>query len=151
MIRSLRGFSHPAVRRRQASTLLQGSRGSRPQPLRLTSRRGRLDFLRIRFKRRVRLGVFKFRRSRSLTAYTHSTIRLWDWKTGNALSVLGEQGSFVYSLASIPSIVGGGLASSGEDGIIKIWNEEGMEEQQVLVPALSGAFSLSLADRPRLR
>ncbi|GEM11646.1 ubiquitin homeostasis protein Lub1 [Rhodotorula toruloides] len=65
------------------------------------------------------------------------TVRLWDWKTGAPLSILGDQGSFVYSLASIPSRMGGGLASSGEDGIIKIWNEEGREEQQVLVPALS--------------
>ncbi|CDR47896.1 RHTO0S15e03378g1_1 [Rhodotorula toruloides] len=69
--------------------------------------------------------------------YLGSTIRLWDWRTGTALSILGQQGSFVYSLAPIPSRAGGGLASSGEDGIIKIWNEEGREEQQVLVPALS--------------
>ncbi|PRQ73969.1 hypothetical protein AAT19DRAFT_15536 [Rhodotorula toruloides] len=65
------------------------------------------------------------------------TIRLWDWRTGHALSILGQQGSFVYSLTAIPSLAGGGLASSGEDGIIKIWNEKGKEEQQVLVPALS--------------
>lgn len=84
--------------------------------------------------------------------YLGSTIRLWDWRTGTALSILGQQGSFVYSLAPIPSRAGGGLASSGEDGIIKIWNEEGREEQQVLVPALSGASpsrpppSLALAE-----
>ncbi|BGP30238.1 hypothetical protein JCM10296v2_001990 [Rhodotorula toruloides] len=59
------------------------------------------------------------------------TIRLWDWRTDTALSILGEQGSFVYSLSAIPSVVGGGLASSGEDGIVKMWNEEGKQEQQV--------------------
>lgn len=37
--------------------------------------------------------------------------------------------------------MGGGLVSSGEDGIVRIWSEEeGELEQEVLVPALSGNF-----------
>ncbi|GAA6039885.1 hypothetical protein NBRC10512_008223, partial [Rhodotorula toruloides] len=71
------------------------------------------------------------------------TIRLWDWRTGTALSILGQQGSFVYSLAPIPSRAGGGLASSGEDGIIKIWNEEGREGSSVESRRSSSSFSTS--------
>lgn len=49
---------------------------------------------------------------------------------------------FVYSLVSIPSDSGGGLASSGEDGLVKIWNEQDGECDQVIeVPALSGELT----------
>ncbi|GAA5970030.1 hypothetical protein JCM11641_000240 [Rhodosporidiobolus odoratus] len=72
------------------------------------------------------------------SASNDGTIRIWNHETGEALTVLGNQDSFVYSLVCLPSTSGGGLASSGEDGIIKIWNEEdGEEDQQIVVPALS--------------
>lgn len=71
---------------------------------------------------------------------------MWDYRTGNALTVLGSHDSFIYSIATIPSSAGGGLASSGEDGIVSIWNEEdGERDQEVLVPALSGASRASLS------
>ncbi|GAA5996468.1 uncharacterized protein JCM10292_007629 [Rhodotorula paludigena] len=66
------------------------------------------------------------------------TIRIWNYQSGEGLTVLGSHDSFVYSLATIPHIAGGGLASSGEDGIIKIWNEEdGEEDQRIQVTAVS--------------
>lgn len=69
-----------------------------------------------------------------------STIRVWNYQSGDALTILGTHDSFIYSLATVPSSAGGGLASSGEDGIISVWNEEdGEKDQEVLVPALSGA------------
>ncbi|GAA5929549.1 hypothetical protein JCM3775_002372 [Rhodotorula graminis] len=72
------------------------------------------------------------------SASNDGTIRVWDYRNGNALTVLGTHDSFIYSLATIPSSAGGGLASSGEDGIISVWNEEdGERDQEVLVPALS--------------
>jgi WD40 repeat protein len=65
------------------------------------------------------------------------TIRIWTLG-GDVLAVLQGHNSFIYSLISIPTESGGGLASSGEDGIIKIWNDEdGEEDQEILVPALS--------------
>ncbi|GAA5890265.1 hypothetical protein JCM6882_008775 [Rhodosporidiobolus microsporus] len=72
------------------------------------------------------------------SASNDGTIRIWNYQTGDQVTVLGAHDSFIYSLASLPSTCGGGLASSGEDGIIKVWNEEdGEEDQQILVPALS--------------
>ncbi|GAA5835652.1 hypothetical protein JCM9279_004604 [Rhodotorula babjevae] len=72
------------------------------------------------------------------SASNDGTIRVWDYRTGSALTVLGSHDSFIYSLATIPSSAGGGLASSGEDGIISVWNEDdGEKDQEVLVPALS--------------
>ncbi|GAA5950023.1 hypothetical protein JCM21900_001368 [Sporobolomyces salmonicolor] len=72
------------------------------------------------------------------SASNDGTIRIWNYQSGDALTVLPGHDSFVYALISIPGSSGGGLASSGEDGIIKIWNEEdGEEDQQILVPALS--------------
>ncbi|BGP14040.1 hypothetical protein JCM10213_005624 [Rhodosporidiobolus nylandii] len=66
------------------------------------------------------------------------SIRIWNYQSGDQLTVLGSHDSFVYSLVSLSTCSGGGLASSGEDGIIKIWNQEdGEEDQQILVPALS--------------
>ncbi|GAA6021795.1 hypothetical protein JCM11491_003878 [Sporobolomyces phaffii] len=71
------------------------------------------------------------------SASNDGTIRIWNYATGDALTVLNHQ-DFVYSLVSIPSAAGGGLASSGEDGLIKVWNEEDGECDQVIeVPALS--------------
>ncbi|GAA6064645.1 hypothetical protein JCM10212_004487 [Sporobolomyces blumeae] len=71
------------------------------------------------------------------SASNDGTIRIWDYRTGDALSVLRHD-DFVYSLATIPPLVGGGLASSGEDGLVKVWNEETGECDQVVeVPALS--------------
>ncbi|GAA5900619.1 uncharacterized protein JCM6883_002902 [Sporobolomyces salmoneus] len=68
---------------------------------------------------------------------SNRTIRIWNYSTGDALTILNHE-DFVYSLVSIPSIAHGGLASSGEDGLIKVWNEEDGECDQVIeVPALS--------------
>ncbi|KAL8293287.1 hypothetical protein RQP46_000981 [Phenoliferia psychrophenolica] len=65
------------------------------------------------------------------------SIRIWDF-SGNAITSLDGHDSFIYALVSIPKLSGGGMASSGEDGIVKIWDEdEGEEEQEILVPALS--------------
>ncbi|GAA6058301.1 hypothetical protein JCM3770_003726 [Rhodotorula araucariae] len=73
-----------------------------------------------------------------VSASNDGTIRVWDYQTGDALAVLGSHDSFVYSLAVIPAAAGGGLASSGEDGIIAVWNaNDGEKDQEVLVPALS--------------
>ena len=56
-----------------------------------------------------------------------------------SITVLSGHDSFIYALVSIPQVAGGGMASSGEDGIVKIWDEEEGEEDQVIqVPALSG-------------
>ncbi|GAA5915535.1 hypothetical protein JCM5296_001753 [Sporobolomyces johnsonii] len=72
------------------------------------------------------------------SASNDGTIRIWNYQSGDALTVLPGHDSFIYALISIPGSSGGGLASSGEDGIVKIWNEEdGEEDQQILVPALS--------------
>ncbi|GAA5876514.1 hypothetical protein JCM8547_009412 [Rhodosporidiobolus lusitaniae] len=66
------------------------------------------------------------------------SIRLWNYQTGDSITVLAQQESFIYSIVSLPSVAGGGLASSGEDGIITLYNEEdGEEDQQIVVPALS--------------
>ncbi|TNY19859.1 phospholipase A-2-activating protein [Rhodotorula diobovata] len=72
------------------------------------------------------------------SASNDGTIRVWNYQSGDALTILGTHDSFIYSLATVPSSAGGGLASSGEDGIISVWNEEdGEKDQEVLVPALS--------------
>ncbi|GAA5829533.1 hypothetical protein JCM11251_000195 [Rhodosporidiobolus azoricus] len=72
------------------------------------------------------------------SASNDSTIRIWNYQSGDQVTVLGTHDSFIYSLASLPSSCGGGLASSGEDGIIKVWNEgDGEVDQEILVPALS--------------
>ncbi|GAA5888437.1 hypothetical protein JCM16303_005740 [Sporobolomyces ruberrimus] len=71
------------------------------------------------------------------SASNDGTIRIWNYSTGDALTILNHE-DFVYSLTSIPSIVGGGLASSGEDGLVKVWNEsDGECDQAIEVPALS--------------
>ncbi|GAA5860612.1 hypothetical protein JCM3774_006226 [Rhodotorula dairenensis] len=65
-------------------------------------------------------------------------IIVWNYLTGASLTTLGSHDSFIYSLATLPSASGGGLASSGEDGLIKVWNEEDGElDQELMVPALS--------------
>ncbi|BGP38120.1 hypothetical protein JCM10449v2_002047 [Rhodotorula kratochvilovae] len=72
------------------------------------------------------------------SASNDGTIRVWDYRTGDALTTLGTHDSFVYSLAVIPPSAGRGLASSGEDGIVAVWSaDDGEKEQEVLVPALS--------------
>lgn len=85
------------------------------------------------------------------------TVRIWNLQ-GDAITTLEGHDSFIYTIVSLPSASGGGLASSGEEGIVKIWNgalfgpvqrffqlileektdEDGEEEQEILVPALSG-------------
>ncbi|SCV69115.1 BQ2448_2135 [Microbotryum intermedium] len=81
-----------------------------------------------------------------LSLICHSTIRIWHLD-GTELNVLEGHDSFIYSLVSILSSANGGLASSGEDGIIKIWNEEdGEMDQQVFVPALSVWSLTTLGD-----
>lgn len=73
----------------------------------------------------------------------YSDIIIWNHQTGDSVTTLGSHDSFIYSLVSLPSTSGGGLASSGEDGLIKIWNEEDGElDQEVHVPALSGSCKL---------
>ncbi|GAA6026839.1 hypothetical protein JCM8097_005899 [Rhodosporidiobolus ruineniae] len=72
------------------------------------------------------------------SASNDCTIRIWNYQSGDAVTVLGQHESFVYSICSLPSACGGGLASAGEDGVVKVWNEEDGEEDQVLqLPALS--------------
>ena len=76
----------------------------------------------------------------------NSTVRIWNYSTGDALTILNHE-DFVYSLVSIPSLAKGGLASSGEDGLVKIWNESDGECDQIIeVPALSGEL-LSLSSQ----
>lgn len=71
--------------------------------------------------------------------FPRSTIMIWNYQTGDSLTTLGTHDSFIYSLTALPAAGGGGLASAGEDGIIKIWNEQDGElDQEILVPALSG-------------
>ncbi|GAA5990263.1 hypothetical protein JCM5350_000444 [Sporobolomyces pararoseus] len=76
------------------------------------------------------------------SASNDGTIRIWNYKTGQPLTVLNHN-DFIYSITFIPpsSVVdaeGGGLASSGEDGLIKIWNGKTGELDQVLeLPCLS--------------
>lgn len=80
------------------------------------------------------------------TTAPRRTIRIWTLG-GDVLAVLSGHNSFIYALISIPTTAGGGLASSGEDGIINIWNEEdGEVEQEILVPALSVWSVTSLAN-----
>ncbi|KDE08026.1 hypothetical protein, variant [Microbotryum lychnidis-dioicae p1A1 Lamole] len=80
------------------------------------------------------------------SASNDGTIRIWHLD-GTELNVLDGHDSFIYSLVSIPSSSNGGLASSGEDGIIRIWNEEdGGLDQEVLVPPLSVWALTTLAD-----
>ncbi|KAM0792509.1 hypothetical protein ACM66B_005179 [Microbotryomycetes sp. NB124-2] len=72
------------------------------------------------------------------SASNDGSIRIWSFE-GHAVTVLdGHPDSFIYSLSSIPTVAGGGLASSGEEGIVKVWNDEdGEQDQELLVPALS--------------
>ncbi|ORY55320.1 WD40-repeat-containing domain protein [Leucosporidium creatinivorum] len=80
------------------------------------------------------------------SASNDETIRIWNLD-GDVLTSLEGHSSFIYALISIPTASGGGLASSGEDGIIKIWNDEdGEEDQEILVPALSVWTLTSLAN-----
>lgn len=68
-----------------------------------------------------------------------SSSRIWNFD-GNCLTTLPGHGDdrYIYSLISMPDHAGGGLASSGEDGIIKLWDDEdGEEQQEILVPAQS--------------
>ena len=77
------------------------------------------------------------------TSDSCSNIIIWNYQTGDSVTTLGSHDSFIYSLVALPSASGGGLASSGEDGLIRIWNEEDGElDQKLLVPALSGSSEL---------
>ena len=65
------------------------------------------------------------------------TIRIWS-SSGKPLSVIEGQGSFVYSITALPEAMGGGLASSGEDGLVKLWHPgDGSCVQTIEVPATS--------------
>ena len=78
-----------------------------------------------------------------------STIRLWSLLTGDCVHTLSGHDSFVYSLATIPDSLGGGLVSGGEDRTVRIWRaEDGECIQTIVVPAVSGA---SPATSPRRR
>lgn len=66
---------------------------------------------------------------------------IWNYQSGDSITSLGSHDSYIYSLTSLPTVGGGGLASAGEDGIVKLWNEDDGElDQEILVPALSGDF-----------
>ncbi|TKA54989.1 hypothetical protein B0A53_02462 [Rhodotorula sp. CCFEE 5036] len=77
-----------------------------------------------------------------------SNIIIWNYQTGDSVTTLGSHDSFIYSLVALPSASGGGLASSGEDGLIKIWNEEDGELDQELLSGHSRHYrtETSLAD-----
>ncbi|GAA5938439.1 hypothetical protein JCM3775_000892 [Rhodotorula graminis] len=66
------------------------------------------------------------------------TIRLWSLSTGDCVHTLSGHDSFVYSLATIPDSLGGGLVSGGEDRTVRIWRaEDGECIQTIVVPAVS--------------
>ncbi|GAA5953867.1 hypothetical protein JCM3765_000673 [Sporobolomyces pararoseus] len=68
------------------------------------------------------------------SASNDGTIRIWNFKTGQPLTILNHK-DFIYSITSIG---GEGLASSGEDGLIKIWNGQTGKLDQILeLPCLS--------------
>lgn len=56
------------------------------------------------------------------SAFLYRTIRICSMEGDCITTLPGHPESFIYSLVSLPSSSGGGLASSGEEGIIKIWN-----------------------------
>lgn len=69
-----------------------------------------------------------------------STIRLWSLLSGECVHTLYGHDSFVYSLATIPDSLGGGLVSGGEDRTVRVWRaSDGECEQTITVPAVSGA------------
>lgn len=51
------------------------------------------------------------------SASNDGSVRIWSFE-GDSITVLYGHDSYIYSLISF----NGGLASSGEDGIVKIWN-----------------------------
>ncbi|GAA5851353.1 hypothetical protein JCM9279_001114 [Rhodotorula babjevae] len=66
------------------------------------------------------------------------TIRLWSLVTGDCVHTLSGHDSFVYSLATIPDSLGGGLVSGGEDRTVRIWRaQDGECTQTIVVPAVS--------------
>lgn len=82
--------------------------------------------------------------SRSLELLLCSTIRLWSLLSGECVHTLFGHDSFVYSLATIPDSLGGGLVSGGEDRTVRVWRAaDGECEQTITVPAVSGEPSLA--------
>ncbi|GAA5978453.1 hypothetical protein JCM10908_004359 [Rhodotorula pacifica] len=66
------------------------------------------------------------------------TIRLWSLLSGDCVHTLSGHDSFVYSLATIPDSLGGGLVSGGEDRTVRVWRAaDGECEQTITVPAVS--------------
>ncbi|GAA6054564.1 hypothetical protein JCM3770_006034 [Rhodotorula araucariae] len=66
------------------------------------------------------------------------TIRLWSLLTGECVHTLSGHDSFVYSVATIPDSLGGGLVSGGEDRTVRVWRAENGEcSQTIVVPAVS--------------
>ncbi|GAA5960503.1 hypothetical protein JCM8115_003201 [Rhodotorula mucilaginosa] len=66
------------------------------------------------------------------------TIRLWSLLSGECVHTLSGHDSFVYSLATIPDSLGGGLVSGGEDRTVRVWRAaDGECEQTITVPAVS--------------
>lgn len=58
------------------------------------------------------------------------------------MHTLSGHDSFVYSLATIPDSLGGGLVSGGEDRTVRVWRAaDGECEQTITVPAVSGKQS----------
>lgn len=60
------------------------------------------------------------------SASNDGSIRIWNLK-GDAITVLeGHDDSFIYGLIAIPSDGDAdGLASSGEEGLVRIWDSDG--------------------------
>ncbi|MBZ6370452.1 MAG: hypothetical protein LBE44_00635 [Microbacterium hominis] len=80
---------------------------------------------------KIRADLFRF-----------STIRLWSLLSGECVHTLSGHDSFVYSLATIPDSLGGGLVSGGEDRTVRVWRAaDGECEQTITVPAVSGKQS----------
>ncbi|KAK4705722.1 phospholipase A-2-activating protein, partial [Phenoliferia sp. Uapishka_3] len=66
------------------------------------------------------------------------SVIIWNYAGNSITTLAGHKDSFIYALVSISAASGGGMASSGEEGIVKVWDEEeGDEEQEIIVPALS--------------
>lgn len=84
-----------------------------------------------------------------------ATVRIWSL-SGDAITVLEGQNSFIYSLAVLPSTMvvnggnaeysGGHLITAGEDGIVKIWDEEDGECLQTIIVPASSVWTIAALD-----
>uniref|UniRef100_A0A914ZNV1 Phospholipase A-2-activating protein n=1 Tax=Parascaris univalens TaxID=6257 RepID=A0A914ZNV1_PARUN len=88
---------------------------------------------------------------RFLSAANDSTIRLWDLIDKTCLEVFSSSSSeYIYSMALLPTELGGVLACCGESGFLELWNmKKGGElqhEQILATPAQSTWCVLALAN-----